>query len=147
MNKRLLNRMIALAAEKHANQYDKQGEPYFLHLMQVMRNTESNDEIVQCVAVGHDLIEDTDVTYEQVLEEFGAEIADGIEAMSKRKGEAYEDYLERVLANPLASRVKMADLQHNTLITRMRGTSPKDLERVAKYWRAYALLKERVENG
>jgi len=146
MNKgELLNKMLVLATNAHAGQYDKGGKPYILHPLKVMHYLKSEDEELQCIALGHDVIEDTKVTYVQ-LRELGItdRIIEGIRALTKIPGETYDEYKERVFANEDAMRVKMADLRHNTDIRRLKGVTEKDIARVAKYHMFYLEIQGKL---
>jgi (p)ppGpp synthase/HD superfamily hydrolase len=138
----LLNKMLVLATNRHAGQYDKGGNPYILHPLKVMYLLKSTDEELQCIALGHDVIEDTDTTYAELRElGFTDRIIAGIDAVTKRPGESYEEYKARVKANVDAIKVKMADLRHNTDIRRLKGVTERDLNRVEKYHRFYVELQ------
>lgn len=143
----LLNKMLVLATNAHAGQYDKGGKPYILHPLKVMHYLKSEDEELQCIALGHDVIEDTKVTYSE-LRELGIteRIIEGIQALTKLPGETYDEYKERVFANTDAMRVKMADLRHNTDIRRLKGVTEKDIARVAKYHMFYLEIRAKLEN-
>lgn len=143
----LLNKMLVLATNSHSGQYDKGGNPYILHPIKVMHYLKSDDEELQCIALGHDMIEDTTVTYQQLQEEgFTSRIIEGIRALTKVRGETYDEYKNRVFANEDAMRVKMADLRHNTDIRRLKGVSDKDIKRTAKYHSFYMEILEKI-NG
>ena len=140
----MLSLMIVLAASKHANQYDKQGKPYILHCMTVLTLLGSDaDEELQCIAVGHDLIEDTDVTY-SLLREMGftERIIEGIASVTKIRGETWEEYKAKVKGNKDGIKVKKADLTHNSSIERQKGTSSIDADRITRYFQFYSELKE-----
>ena len=143
--KPLLNTMLTLSASAHAGQFDKGGMPYILHPLTVMYKLRSSDEELMCIALGHDIVEDTDVTYAQ-LRAIGMteRIIAGIQALTKVPGETYDEYKDRVKANPDAIRVKMEDLRHNSDLRRLKGVTEKDVARVAKYMTFYAELKELV---
>lgn len=138
-----LNMMIALAAVSHAGQFDKGGKPYILHVLKVLHYVDSDDEELNCIAVGHDLIEDTDVTAE-VLREMGfsERVVLGIVALTKVKGEPYENYKSRVKRYRDTRTVKKADLRHNSDIRRLKGVTTKDIERMVKYHEFYLELEE-----
>lgn len=138
----LLNKMLVLATTRHAGQYDRGGNPYILHPLKVMYYLKSDDEELQCIALAHDLVEDTDTTYAELREMgFTDRIVQGIAALTKVPGETYDEYKLRVKANPDAIKVKMADLRHNTDIRRLKGVTEKDLARVAKYHSFYLELQ------
>lgn len=138
----MLNKMLVLATTRHAGQFDRGGNPYILHPLKVMYYLKSNDEELQCIALAHDLVEDTDTTYDELRSMgFTNRVIDGIAALTKLPGESYDQYKERVKANPDAIKVKMADLRHNTDIRRLKGVTEKDLARVEKYHRFYMELQ------
>lgn len=114
MKGRMLSNMIMLATYKHAGQLDKSGEPYILHPLTVMHLLYTVDEELQCIAVGHDLIEDTDLSLWELMNlGFSPRVVDAIDMLSRIPGESYERYKTRVKSNPDAVRVKLCDLQHN----------------------------------
>jgi (p)ppGpp synthase/HD superfamily hydrolase len=135
MNKgELLNKMLVLATNRHAGQFDRGGNPYILHPLKVMYYLKSNDEELQCIALAHDLIEDTDTTYSELVEMgFTDRIVVGIMALTKVPGETHDQYKARVKANKDAVLVKMCDLRHNTDIRRLKGVTEKDMARLARY--------------
>lgn len=139
----MLSMAIALAATKHQNQFDKGGNPYILHVLKVMHYTKSTDLEVLMIAVLHDLIEDTDVTYADLREMgFSERVIAGIKALTKVKGQTHDEYLAGILANVDAIIVKMADLRHNSDIRRLKGVTEKDIKRIAKYHNMWLVLKE-----
>jgi (p)ppGpp synthase/HD superfamily hydrolase len=102
----------------------------------------SNDEELQCIALAHDLVEDTDTSYEELRElGFSERIIQGITALTKQRGETYDQYKDRVKSNPDAVKVKMADLRHNTDIRRLKGVTEKDFARIEKYQKFYLELQ------
>lgn len=131
----ILDAAVALACRVHAGQLDKSGKPYILHPLRLMLKFEDVDE--QVVSVLHDVVEDGDVTLED-LRELGVSSAAvaAIDCLSKREGEVYEDFIARIKPNDLARRVKIADIRDNLDLTRLPRVSDKDLQRVAKYHRA-----------
>lgn len=144
-NGEMLSKMLLLATLGHANQFDKAGKPYILHPLKVMHYLRDADEELQCIALGHDLIEDTDMTFRKLEDEgFSKRVIDGICALTKFAGQTYEEYKDAVKENPDAVKVKMADLRHNTDIRRLKGATEKDLARTAKYYQFYLELQELV---
>jgi (p)ppGpp synthase/HD superfamily hydrolase len=139
----LLNKMLVLATTKHSGQFDKGGNPYILHPLKVMYYLKSDDEELNCIGLGHDLFEDTDVT-RHMLHEMGFtdRVIAGITALTKVPGETHEEYKARVKSNPDAVKVKMCDLRHNSDIRRLKGVTEKDVKRIAKYHEFYLELKE-----
>lgn len=141
MEHELLVKAIILATENHKGQLDKGGHPYILHPLRVMVNVKSLK--AKIVAILHDIIEDTDITKEDLLSmKFPYEIVEAIELLSKPKKEDYIHYIRRIKKNPLAKEVKMADLQDNMDLTRLNKITEKDLNRVEKYKKAYSILNE-----
>lgn len=138
-----LKRAIAIAVEAHAGQKDKANEPYIRHALRVMMMMD--DEPSRIVAVLHDVIEDSDDewTLDRLRGEgFSSEIFDAIGAVTKRAGESYTDFVRRAWADPIARKVKRADLEDNCDPSRIRNPTRDDLERIARYHRAIALMLE-----
>lgn len=139
----MLGKMIVLAVNGHAGQFDRGGNPYILHPLKVLHYLKTTDEELQCIAVGHDLVEDTAVTYRDLRNAGISErIIEGIKALTKERGETYEEYKEKVKANPDAVKVKLADLRHNSDIRRLKGVTEKDIARIITYHNFYLELKE-----
>ncbi len=134
----LLSKMLLIATNAHHGQFDRGGNPYILHPMKVMHYIKSEDEELQCIALGHDVIEDTDVTYKD-LKDAGMtdRIINGIRALTKVPGQTYDEYKEGVFSNVDAMKVKLADLRHNTDVRRLKGVTEKDIARMEKYHRFY----------
>lgn len=139
----MLNKMLVLATNSHSGQYDKGGAPYILHPLKVMYYLKTDDEELQCAALGHDIIEDTDVTY-ALLREMGftERIINCIRCMTKLPGQTPDEYLAQILSNPDSIEVKKADLRHNSDIRRLKGVTEKDIKRIEKYQKMYMILKE-----
>jgi (p)ppGpp synthase/HD superfamily hydrolase len=139
----MLSRMISLATERHAGQFDKGGRPYILHPLTVMHRLRTDDEELQCIAVGHDLLEDTETTVQE-LEDLGFSnrVVVGILRLTKEdNNETEEGYRQKVKSNHDAIRVKIEDLRHNSDIRRLKGVTPKDVERMVRYHEFYIELK------
>jgi len=101
----------SIAFQAHAGQTDRAGKPYTDHLEFVAANVSSDE--AKCVAYLHDVLEDTDYPPEKIKTIFGDAIFSAVYAMTRQKEESYSDYIRRVAENPLAARVKIADLTHN----------------------------------
>lgn len=141
----MLNKMLVIATNAHSGQFDRGGNPYILHPLKVMHYLKSDDEELMCIALGHDVVEDTPVTYKELREAGMSErVINGIRSLTKVPGETYDDYKERVFANVDAMRVKMADLRHNTDIRRLKGISEKDIARMVKYQTFYTEIRTRL---
>jgi len=128
----MLNKAIEIAAKAHAGQVDKGGAPYILYPLRVMLNCES--EAAKICAALHDVIEDTNITLDDLKAEgFTDEIITILDCLTKRAGESYDYFIDRVLANEIACRVKLADLVDNMNLTRIQNPTVKDEERIKKY--------------
>ena len=129
-----LSRAISFAVEAHAFQFDKAGMPYILHPLRVSEAVEFEE--AKIVAVLHDVVEDTTVSIEEIHAVFGETIRDAVNAMTKRKGETYLHYMDRVNANLIAKRVKLADMADNSRPERIAYLSvQKQVRLAAKYAR------------
>jgi (p)ppGpp synthase/HD superfamily hydrolase len=143
----LLGKMLVIATNAHSGQYDRGGNPYILHPLKVMHYLKSEDEELQCIALGHDVIEDTDVSYQQLVAEgFTERIIQGIRTLTKLPGETYDEYKVRVMENVDAMKVKLADLRHNSDIRRLKGVTEKDLARIEKYHRFYLEIASKLQD-
>lgn len=133
----LLARAIQIATKAHEGQLDKSGMPYIGHIIRVMESGKTIDEKI--VGVLHDIIEDTNCTFEQLEQEgFPKHIIDAIMCLTKTsENEPYGDFIERVKANPLAVQVKINDLADNMNIRRLSEITPRDVVRLQKYMKAY----------
>jgi len=141
----MLNTMLVIATNAHSGQFDKGGNPYILHPLKVMHYLKSDDEELMCMALGHDVIEDTNVTYRDLRDAGISErVITGIHALTKQPGQTYDEYKECVFANPDAMLVKMADLRHNTDIRRLKGVTEKDIARMTKYHTFYMEIRARL---
>ena len=144
----MLDKMLHIVVNAHHGQFDKGGNPYILHPLKVMHYLKTDDEELMCMALGHDVIEDTTVTYKDLRDAGISErVIRGIRALTKVPGETYDEYKDRVFASPDAMRVKMADLRHNTDIRRLKGVTDKDIARIAKYQTFYMEIKAKIDNG
>lgn len=118
----MLNKAREICVEKHAGQVDKNGAPYYLHPFAVADMVSGTDEKI--VAYLHDVVEDTGTSIEDLAEYgFGAEILDAVEAITRKDGEDYFDYIRRVSRNGIAKAVKKADLRHNLSPERKGATA------------------------
>lgn len=148
---------ISIVAKAFEGKYDKSGEPYILHCLQVMNNVEKwDDDELRVIAVLHDLIEDTGwelfykdsdtcaIELNNAVDDFiliNKRVYNSLKLLTHIKGVPYDDYIQLICTNQDAVRVKMADIEHNSSILRLKGIRDKDLERIAKYHKAYLSLK------
>ena len=135
-----LGTAIALAAIGYEHIKDKSGEPYFLHCQYVANLIHT--PVQKVCAYLHDVIEDEIYTWEE-LRNKGLTLEEGevLTYLTHKKGEKYESYIERVALHPDAVIIKRADLRHNSDITRLKGISKIDLDRISKYNKAFNYLK------
>jgi (p)ppGpp synthase/HD superfamily hydrolase len=137
-----LERAIQIATEAHRGQVDKAGNDYILHPLRVMELGNSLEEKI--VGILHDVVEDTDWTFERLADEgFSPTVLDALRCVTKlSEDEPYDDFISRVQANPLAIAVKLNDLSDNIDIRRLKTLTEKDFIRLQKYHKAYWRLKE-----
>lgn len=137
----LTKKAMTLAYAAHHGQLDKSGAPYIFHPIHLAE--QMDDEISCCVALLHDTVEDTAVTLEDLAKEFPREVVDAVALMTHAKGVDYFDYVRAIKTNPVSTKVKLADLAHNSDQSRCAGTDITP-ERMAawreKYSRAFAIL-------
>ena len=134
-----LERAIELAARAHAGQRDKGGHPYILHPLRVMMVM--NTDAQRMAAVLHDIVEDTPVTFEDLLAEgFSVEVVDAVRALTKHTGETRVDAARRIVRNPVARAVKLADIADNMDLSRIPNPTTRDLERLREYESARGIL-------
>lgn len=131
----LLAKAIQIASQAHMGQVDKGGAPYILHPLRLMMQMDTEEEKI--AAVLHDVVEDIDWNFAELKKEgFNEKALDAIDHLTRREEEPYENFIERVKNNPLAIKVKIADLKDNLDVTRLETMTPKDLERLNKYQQA-----------
>lgn len=134
---------LNLAIEAHRGQLypSPDPEPYILHPLRVMLGVPSR--VAQIVAVLHDVVEDTRVTLSTLEERgFGRPILDAVDCLSHRPGETYEDYIDRLGADPIARQVKLSDLRDNLANNRALPPTQDNLARIARYERAQRILRQ-----
>lgn len=142
----LTNRALRISYDAHAGQVDKCGTPYVFHPYHVAGQME--DEVTACVALLHDVVEDTDVTLSDLAREFPAEVIEALRLLTHEPGVLYLDYVRSLAVDPVARAVKRADLRHNMDETRYMGGAqpPADaLERRRMTYRAALAILEEAE--
>jgi (p)ppGpp synthase/HD superfamily hydrolase len=124
---------LEFAVEHHAGQLDKQGKPYILHVLRVaLENFTNCSENVFVAALLHDVVEDCGVKIGEIEQRWGVRIADAVDHLSRRKGESYSAYIERLREDHIAVRVKMADLTDNLMCSRIGSLSDDDQKRLGR---------------
>lgn len=137
----LTKKALSLAFLAHSAQVDKAGLPYILHPLHLAE--QMDDEISTTVALLHDVVEDTDYTLE-ILEDLGFPpfVLQPLALLTHTHGTPYMDYIRKLSHDPVARRVKLADLRHNSDLTRLDVVTDKDRARVKKYKKAIRILEE-----
>jgi len=136
----MLAKAIEIAAVAHSDQFDKQGQPYILHPITVMMKFLDDPELA-AIAILHDVIEDTQWTIKDLQNwEMSSRIIAGVTHLTHAKGITYDDYITTICQSLDTIKVKKADIEHNTLVTRSKGCTQKDFDRNIKYFLAYQKL-------
>ncbi len=136
-----LDTALALAVEAHRGQLDKAGQPYILHPLRVMARVTTPAE--RLVAVLHDVVEDSPTTLDDLRAAgFEEPVVRAVDHLTRREDESYKAFIERVDDDPLARRVKLADLEDNMTLTRLTELDERAIERLGRYMRAYRRLTD-----
>ncbi|MFV0413863.1 MAG: HD domain-containing protein [Oscillospiraceae bacterium] len=136
----LVEKALMIAKNAHNGQVDKAGKPYITHPEYVASLVETQEE--KAAALLHDVLEDTAVTVQELACAGIPKVVIGaVCAISKEPGESYGVYLARVKANPIARKVKIADLKHNMDLSRLPKITSADIARERKYTQALAYLQ------
>ena len=139
----LTKKALKISFDAHKNQVDKSGMPYVYHPFHLA--VQMNDELSTCVALLHDVVEDTDITLDELRNDgFPNEVIEALSLMTHSDDVPYLDYVRVMKDNPIARKVKLADLAHNSDLSRLEIVDDKALERVNKYKQAILIL-ERAE--
>ena len=138
---RATKRAMQICFEAHKDQLDKSGIPYVFHPIHLAE--QMKDENTTVAALLHDVMEDTPYTLEDLREEgFSEEVLEALLLLTHQKSEDYLDYVRRIKDNPIAKAVKLADLAHNSDLTRLDMVDEKAVERKNRYQEAQAILKD-----
>ena len=136
----MTKKALKLCFEAHKDQTDKSGLPYVFHPFHLAEQMETEETVI--VALLHDVVEDTDYTLADLTQMgFSKAVTDAVALMTHAEGVDYMDYVRAIKENPIAKAVKLADLQHNSDLSRQDHIDEKALERREKYCRAMALLE------
>ena len=133
---------ISIAAQAHSTQTDKGGNAYILHPIRLMMRLRTDDQELMQIAIMHDVIEDSTLTLAG-LKEFGfsKRVLDALALLTHDKKDSYQEYIKKIATNVDAIRVKLEDLKDNSDLSRLKGVSQKDFDRVIKYQKSYTYLK------
>lgn len=136
----MTKKALRLCFEAHKNQTDKSGMPYVFHPFHLAESM--TDEYTTTVALLHDVVEDTEYTLSDLKKMgFPERVTDALALLTHDKSVPYMEYVEKIKQNPVARIVKLADLTHNSDLSRLDTVDEKALERVEKYKRAMEILK------
>lgn len=134
-----LEKAILLAANAHMGQTDKVGDPYILHPLRVMMKQKS--PVARTVAVLHDVVEDSEQTLDDLRAAgFSEEVCAAVDCLTRRDDESYDEMITRILSNPLAQEVKLADLEDNIELRRWLPDDADKKERLERYHKAQARI-------
>lgn len=137
----MTKKAMRICFEAHKDQVDKNGIPYVFHPFHVAEQME--DEITTTVALLHDVVEDSNYSLDDLRKAgFPASVTDALMLLTHDKSIPYLDYVATIKRNPIATTVKIADLGHNSDLTRLDCIEDKDKERVEKYKKALEMLTE-----
>ena len=134
---------MKIANRAHHGQLDYNGVPYIFHPIHLAE--QMDDEISCCVALLHDTVEDTDVTLEELKTIFPAAVTDAVALLTHSSDVDYFDYVRAIKDNPIARKVKLADLAHNSDQSRCVGsdlTEERKEKWRLKYEKATKILTE-----
>ena len=139
VNTKLTRKAMKIAYNAHINQVDKSEVPYIYHPIHLAE--QMNTEIKCIVALLHDVVEDTDVTFEQLKQDFPEEVIEALKLLTHDKNTDYMEYVKKLKTNPIAKKVKIADIKHNADETRLEKITVKDIARRNKYKKALEILE------
>jgi len=137
----IIEKSLEIALKAYAGQTDKAGKTYILHPLRLMSKMETDEEM--SVALLHDVIEDSNITVDDLLANgIPSTVVNAVQCLTKNKGENYEAFIIRVLENKLATKIKKVDIEDNINILRLNTVGEKDLERIAKYHKAWHAINK-----
>lgn len=140
INTRETRKAMRIAYKAHLNQVDKAGVPYIYHPIHLAEQMETEEECI--VALLHDVVEDTSITFEQLEKEFSNTIIETLKLLTHDKQVDYFEYIKNLKSNSIAKKVKLADLNHNSDITRLENITKEDEKRREKYRKAIEILSK-----
>lgn len=140
----LTNKAMRIAYKAHAGQFDKSQVPYIFHPYHLAEQMKTEHEVI--VALLHDVLEDTDITLTDLQQEgFPCDVLEALRLLTHDRSVPYLEYIAGLKDNPLAKKVKMADLRHNSDVTRLEGIDEEAGKRLKKYGAALQLLQNEAE--
>lgn len=138
----LIEKSLDIALRAYAGKTDKAGREYIHHPLRVMAKMKTDLEM--SAALLHDVIEDSDITAEQLLAEgIPAEVVEAVVCLSRNENEDYQDFVGRTKKNELAAKIKIADIEDNIDVLRLASLDEYDLTRIKKYHSAWQFLNDK----
>ena len=141
----LTNKAMKIAYNAHHGQTDKSGLPYIFHPVHLAE--QMHDELSTCVALLHDVVEDTPITLDELAQDFPPAVIDALRLLTHSPEVDYFDYVRALCQNPVARHVKLADLAHNSDETRFAGCSAISADALTRRREKYAKARAILENG
>lgn len=139
----MFDKAMYIAAKAHLGVRDKGGHAYILHVTRVAMRLRTNDEELMSIAVLHDVVEDTKITFDDLRNEgISDRVINALKLLTHQKGVSYDQYINNMAGNRDALLVKREDLRDNSDITRLKGLRDKDFERLQKYCKAFIRVEE-----
>lgn len=137
----LTKKALKLSFQAHKDQVDKSGVPYVFHPFHLAEQMNNEEAVI--VALLHDVVEDTEYTLQDIATMgFPESVTEALALMTHDEAVPYLEYVKRLKKNPIARMVKLADLRHNSDLSRLDTVDEKALERIEKYKKAIAILSE-----
>lgn len=137
----LTKKALKIAFDAHRNQLDKSGIPYVVHPLHLAEQMETEEEI--CTALLHDVVEDSPYTLQNMEKEgFPDAVLQALELLTRQPDVPYLNYVVQLRKNPIARKVKLADLAHNSDLARLDRVTDRDRRRMLRYRMAQAILAE-----
>ena len=144
----MIEKAYKVASEAHKNQFRKSGEPYIIHPLNVaiiLADLKLDKETI-VAGILHDVVEDTEITFEDLTGEFPEEVVEALRYLTRDKSMNYFDYIRNIRKNPIAKKVKQADLLHNSDVTRLSDCENMSTEQISRlhgrYKRALEILHD-----
>lgn len=140
------SKALQIATEAHFNTYDKGGHSYILHPLRIAMRLRTHDEELMSIAVMHDTIEDSTVTFEDLANfGFSERVINALRLLTHQKGQSYDQYIDAMRGNIDALKIKREDLRDNSDITRLKGVTEKDIRRMEKYQRSFMKVEQFIK--
>lgn len=139
----MTNKAMKIAYEAHDGQFDQNGVPYIFHPFHVAEGMP--DEITTCVALLHDVVEDTPMTFEDLKDQFPKEVMDALVLLTHNPSIPYNDYVRAIKDNPIAKIVKLGDIAHNSDESRFDGNTNISKEQIMHWRNKYTTAKKILE--